>query len=73
MPSMSVSFRWGSATISADRLGQVAEDPRGLAIRPHAKGIGPLELQQVGDLVEGGGDFSVGHRVHPPSPQPPDL
>ena len=44
-----------------ERLGQVADPPRRVAIGPHAKRIGVLELEQVGDFVEGGGDVAVVH------------
>ncbi len=32
-----------------------------VAIGPDAERVGPLEFQEVGDLVEGGGDFGIGH------------
>jgi hypothetical protein len=43
------------------RLGIVANRPRAVAIRPHAKGIRGLELEQVRNEVEGIGNLGVGH------------
>ena len=43
------------------RLGQVVDRTGGVAIGPDAERVGPLELQQVGDLLEDGGDFVIGH------------
>ena len=61
MPSMSVSERFGIGHDVGRRLGQVVDRPGGVAIGPDAERVGPLELQQVGDLLENGGDFVVGH------------
>ena len=43
------------------RFGQIVDRPRGVAIGPDAERIRPLKLQQVGNLLENGGDFGIGH------------
>ena len=43
------------------RFRQVVDRPRGVAIGADSERIGPLELQQVGDVLENGGDFVIGH------------
>ena len=43
------------------RLGQIGERSRRIAIRPNPKRIGSLKLEQVGDLLENGGEVGVGH------------
>ena len=45
------------------RLAQIVNNPRAVAIRPHAEGVGALELKQIGDLLEHGGDLRVVHDV----------
>ena len=45
------------------RFRQFRDCPGGVAIRAHAKGVRPLKLQQVGDFLENGGDFVVGHET----------
>jgi hypothetical protein len=42
-------------------FGQVAQRPRAIAIGADAKRVGPLELQQVADLVKDIGNLLVGH------------
>ena len=61
MPSMSVSLPLGIGHDLGHRLGQVVDRAGGVAIGPHAERVRALELQQVGDLLENGGDFGVGH------------
>ena len=61
MPSMSVSERSGSATMSAADSGRSWMRAGRVAIGADPKRIGPLELQQVGDVLENGGDFVIGH------------
>ena len=46
-------------------LRQVAQDARGIAIGADAERIGPLDLQQVGDLFEDDHDVGVMHRHTP--------
>ena len=43
------------------RFGKIVDRPRRVAIGADAERIGALELQQVGNLLENGGDFVVGH------------
>ena len=61
MPSRSVSLRSGVGGDVGQRFRQFADSAGGVAIRPDAKLVGPLDLQQVGDLVKRGGNFNVGH------------
>ena len=61
MPSISVSFSLLSLDHRRQRLGIVADRPRRVAIGPHAKRIGALEVEDVADQVEGVGDVGVGH------------
>ena len=60
MPSRSVSLRSGIGRDVGQRFRQIANPPRRVAIRPHAERVGVLKLQQVGDLVERGGNVAVG-------------
>ncbi len=41
------------------RFRQFRDCSGGVAIRAHAKGVRPLKLQEVGDLLESGGNFVV--------------
>ena len=43
------------------RLGEIGDPPGRVAIGAHAKRVGVLELEQVGDFVESGGDVAVVH------------
>jgi hypothetical protein len=45
----------------SDRVGQIANRPRSVAIRPHAEGVGVLEFENVADQVEGVSDLGVRH------------
>ena len=47
--------------MSSSRLGQVADRAGRVAIGADAELVRPLEFQDVGDLLEGKGDFDVGH------------
>src|SRR2546427_10001396 len=40
----------------------VPHDARRVAIGPHPEGVGTLDLQEIGDLVEQAGDVGVLHR-----------
>jgi len=53
---------------------EVFECARHTPIRIHAKGIGPLNLEQIGDLGERAGDVGIGHEAAPrASDRPPWL
>ena len=60
MPSRSVSLRRIGRDIG-ERFGQFADGAGRVAIRPDAKLVGALHLQQIGDLFKRGGNFDVGH------------
>ena len=61
MPSISVSLRFGIGGDLCRRFRQVADSPRRVAIGADAELVRALEFQDVPDLVEGIGDFGVGH------------
>ena len=44
------------------RLHHAADHPGGVAVGPHAKHVAPLKLQEVGDVVEDGGDVGIRHK-----------
>ena len=47
-----MSLRFGSAAISLSEARQFADSAGGIAIRPDAKRIGALELEQIGDFLK---------------------
>ena len=61
MPSISVRLRVRIGGDFGQRLGQIVDSPGRVAIRTHAKRVGVLELEQIGDLVEERGDVAVVH------------
>src|SRR5256886_16718474 len=44
-----------------DRLGEVADRAGGIAIGAHPEGVGVLDLEEIGDLVEHAGDVGILH------------
>src|SRR5256886_17352534 len=44
-----------------DRLGEVADRAGGVAIGAHPEGVGVLDLEKIGDLVEQASDVGILH------------
>ena len=61
MPSRSVKSRVGIGRDLCQRLGEIGDSPRRVAIRPHAERVGVLEFEQIGDFVEDRANIAVVH------------